>query len=64
MQTVQANGILTEKAEILNKDRLPKHKSHTGWDKAKADLRGLSKPQLDFVLKLIEQMKTDNKADQ
>ena len=63
MLNIHANGILKKTAEILNKDLLPKHKSLTDWDKVKADLAGLSKSQLDLVLKLIEQMETVNKAD-
>ena len=58
-----ANGILKKTSEILNKDLLPIRKSSTDWDKVKADLEELSKPQLDLVLRLIEQMKTVNKAD-
>ena len=63
MLTIHANGILKKTVEILNKDLLPMHKSPTDWDKVKADLKGLSKPQLDLVLQLIEKMKTVNKAD-
>ncbi len=63
MLTIRANGILKKTAEILNKDLLPIHKSTTDWDKVKADLEGLSKPQLDLVLRLIKQMKKVNKAD-
>ena len=63
MLTIHVNGILKKTAEILNKDLLSVHKSPTDWDKVKADLEGLSKPQLDLVLRLIEQMKTVNKAD-
>ena len=63
MLTIHTNRILKKTAEILNKDLLPIHKSPTDWDKVKADLEGLSKPQLDLVLRLIEQMKTVNKAD-
>ncbi len=58
-----ANGILKKSAGILNKDLSPIRKSSTDWDKVKADLEELSKPQLDLVLRLIEQMKTVNKAD-
>ena len=58
-----ANGILKKTSEILNKDLSPIRKSSTDWDKVKADLEELSKPQLDLVLRLIEQMKTVNKAD-
>ncbi len=64
MLTIHANGILKKTAEILNKDVFTIHKSPTDWDKVKADLEGLSKPQLDLVLELIEQMKTVNKVDQ
>ena len=60
---IHANGILKKAADILNKDLLPIRKSPTNWDKVKADLEELSKPQLDLVLALIEQMKTVNKAD-
>ena len=63
MLTIHVNGILKKTAEILNKDLLPIHKSPTDWDKVKADLEGLSKPQLDLVFRLIEQMKTVNKAN-
>ncbi len=63
MLTIRANGILKKTAEILNKDLVPIHKSPVNWDKVKADLEGLSKPQLDLVLKLIEKMKTVNKED-
>ena len=63
MLTIHTNRILKKTAEILNKDLLPIHKSPTDWDKVKADLKGLSKPQLDLVLRLIEQMKTVSKAD-
>lgn len=58
-----ANGVLKKTAKILNKDLSPIRKSSTDWDKVKADLEELSKPQLDLVLRLIEQMKTVNKAD-
>ncbi len=63
MLTIHTNRILKKTAEILNKDLLPIHKSPTDWDKVKADLKGLSKPQLDLVLRLIGQMKTVSKAD-
>ncbi len=59
-----ANGILKKTSQILNKDFLPIHKSSTDWNKVKADLDELSKPQLDLVLRLIEQMETVNKAAQ
>ena len=58
-----ANGILKKTSEILNKDLSPIRKSSTDWDKVKADLDELSKPQLDLVLRLIEQMRAVNKAD-
>ena len=63
MLTIHVNGILKKTAEVLNKDLLSIHKSPTNWDKVKADLEGLSKPQLDLVLRLIKQMKKVNKAD-
>ncbi len=63
MLTIHVNGILKKTNEILNKDLLSIHKSPADWDKVKADLEGLSKPQLDLVLRLIKQMKKVNKAD-
>ncbi len=61
MLTIHTNGIFKKTAAILSKDILPSHKSPQDWDKAKADLEGLSKTQLDLVLRLIEQMKRVNK---
>ena len=63
MLTIHGNGIFKKTAEILNKDLLPKRESHTGWDKLKDDLEGLSKSQLDLILRLVAQMKKVNKAD-
>ena len=61
MLAIHTNGILKKAAQILSKDILPSHKSRQDWDKVKADLEGLSKTQLDLVLRLIEQMKRVNK---
>ena len=63
MLTIHANGILKKTGEILTKDLLRMHKSRTNWDKVKADLEGLSEPQLDLVLRLIAQIKTVNEAN-
>ncbi len=63
MLTIHTSGILKKTAEVLNKDLLHMHKSRTNWDKVKADLEGLSEPQLDLVLRLIEQIKTVNEAN-
>ncbi|MFC2068008.1 hypothetical protein ACFLTP_03235 [Chloroflexota bacterium] len=62
MLTIHAHGVFKKTAEILNKELLPKHKSPTDWYKVKVDLEELSNPQLDLVLRLIEQMKTANKV--
>ena len=62
MFNIHTNGILKKTAEILNRDVLSLNKSPTDWDKVKTDLEGLSKPQLDLVLRLIEQMKAVNKV--
>jgi hypothetical protein len=61
--TIHTNGVLKKTVESLNKDLLPIHKPLVNWDKVKADLEELSKPQLDLVLNLIKHMKTVNKEE-
>ena len=63
-----ANGkfpvVFRKVSQILNKELFSANDSTIDWEKLKADLEGLSKPQLDLVLRLIEKMKTVNQADE
>ena len=63
-----ANGkfpvVFRKASQILNKELFSANDSAIDWEKLKADLEGLSKPQLDLVLRLIEKMKTVNQADE
>jgi hypothetical protein len=57
------NSILKKTSNILNKEILPKKTPPINWDKMKADLEGLSEPQLELVLRLIKHMRTVNNKD-
>lgn len=57
-------AVFRKASQILNKELFSMNNSAIDWEKLKVDLEGLSKPQLDLVLSLIEQMKTVNTADQ
>ncbi len=63
----RGNGIFPDffgkVSQILNKEIFRMNRLAIDWEKLKVDLEGLSKSQLDLVLRLIEQMKTLNKAD-
>ncbi len=62
-----ANGtfpaVFRKASQILNKKLFSVNDSPIDWEKLKVDLEGLSEPQLDMVLRLIEKMKTVNQAD-
>ena len=55
---------LRKASQILNKEVFPVNRSTTDWERLKVDLEALSKPQLDLILSLIEQMKTVNRENQ
>jgi hypothetical protein len=62
-----ANGkfpaVFRKASQILNKEIFLVNNSPIDWEKLKVDLERLSKPQLDLVVRLIENMKIVNQAD-
>ena len=55
-------GLLSKTNKILKTNVFAVNHSRVDWEKLKADLEGLSKHQVDLVLRLIEQMKTYNES--